>query len=48
MIAGKDAAETVDMTGKSVLNAYRVEKGGKVYYNTYNLLGVMTIGILWV
>lgn len=38
MIAGKDAAETVDMTGKSVLNAYRVEKDGKVYYNTYNLL----------
>ncbi len=38
MIAGKDAAETVDMTGKQVLNAYRIEDGGKVYYNTYNLL----------
>ncbi|MFR2512705.1 MAG: hypothetical protein ACLS9K_12840, partial [Lachnospira eligens] len=38
MIAGKGAAETVDMTGKQVLNAYRIEDGGKVYYNTYNLL----------
>ena len=38
IIAGKDAAETVDMTGKQVLNAYRIEDGGKVYYNTYNLL----------
>lgn len=38
MIGGDNAAETVDMTGKSVLNAYRVEAGGQVYYNTYNLL----------
>lgn len=38
MIAGKDAAETVDMTGEKILNAYRIEDGGKVYYNTYNLL----------
>lgn len=37
-IAGDTAAETVDMTGKSVLDAYRVESGGQVYYNTYNLL----------
>ena len=26
------------MTGKSVLNAYKVVSGGKTYYNTYNLL----------
>lgn len=37
-IAGKDAKETVDMTGKTVINAYRIEDGGNVYYNTYNLL----------
>lgn len=29
---------TVDMTGKPVLDAYRVEYDGKVIYNTYNLL----------
>lgn len=29
---------TVDMTGKPVLEAYRVEHEGKVIYNTYNLL----------
>lgn len=29
---------TVDMTDKDVLQAYRIEKDGKVYYNTYNLL----------
>ncbi len=29
---------TVDMTGKPVLEAYRVEYKGKVMYNTYNLL----------
>jgi len=29
---------TVDMTGKDVLNAYRLELDGEVLYNTYNLL----------
>ena len=29
---------TVDMTGKPILNAYRIEYGGEVVYNTYNLL----------
>ena len=33
-IGGEGAKETVDMTGKSVLNAYKVVSGGK----TYNLL----------
>lgn len=37
-IGGECAKETVDMTGKSVLNAYKVVSGGKTYYNTYNLL----------
>lgn len=37
-IAGKDAQETVDMTGTEILKAYRVETDGKTYYNTYNLL----------
>ena len=37
-IGGEGAKETVDMTGKSVLNAYKVVSGGKKYYNTYNLL----------
>lgn len=38
IIGGTDAAETVDMTEKSVLNAYRISYQGKTYYNTYNLL----------
>lgn len=38
IIGGEGAKETVDMTGKSVLNAYKVVSGGKTYYNTYNLL----------
>ncbi len=38
IIGGEGAAETVDMTGKDVLKAYRLEKDGVVYYNTYNLL----------
>lgn len=29
---------TVDMTGKQILDAYRVEHKGEVIYNTYNLL----------
>lgn len=37
-IGGEGAKETVDMTGKSVLDAYKVVSGGKTYYNTYNLL----------
>jgi hypothetical protein len=37
-ISGSNAPETVDMTGKSVLNAYRVQSGDDIYYNTYNLL----------
>ena len=37
-IGGEGAKETVDMTGKSVLNAYKVVSGVKTYYNTYNLL----------
>lgn len=37
-IGGEGAKETVDMTDKSVLNAYKVVSGGKTYYNTYNLL----------
>lgn len=37
-IGGEGAKETVDMTGKSVLNAYKAVSGGKTYYNTYNLL----------
>ena len=37
-IGGEGAKETVDMTGKSVLDAYTVVSGGKTYYNTYNLL----------
>ena len=38
IIAGVDAQETVDMTGKSVLDAYRIVYNNTVYYNTYNLL----------
>jgi len=38
IIAGENAEETVDMTGKSVLDAYRVVYNSTVYYNTFNLL----------
>lgn len=38
IIAGEQALETVDMTGKSVLDAYRISHNGDTYYNTYNLL----------
>ncbi len=38
VIGGDGAKETVDMTGKEILNAYKVVSGGNVYYNTYNLL----------
>ncbi len=37
-IGAKHPALTVDMAGKDVLNAYRIVHGGKVVYNTYNLL----------
>lgn len=38
-IGGEGAEETVDMTGKDVLSAYRIVKSnGEVVYNTYNLL----------
>ncbi|MDO5402032.1 MAG: hypothetical protein Q4F11_01215 [Eubacteriales bacterium] len=37
-IGGDLAAETVEMTGKPVLDAYRIVKEGSVIYNTYNLL----------
>lgn len=37
-IGGENAAETVDMTGKTMLNAYRIVKNNQVIYNTYNLL----------
>lgn len=37
-IGKNDAFETVDMTDKSILNAYRFEYKNKVVYNTYNLL----------
>lgn len=38
IIAGNAAKETVDITNKELLKAYRLESDGKVYYNTYNLL----------
>ncbi len=37
-IGGKDPACTVEMDKKQVLDAYRIAEGGKVLYNTYNLL----------
>lgn len=37
-IGGDGARETVDMSGKPILKAYWIEKDGKSYYNTYNLL----------
>lgn len=37
-IGGEGAKETVDITGKLVLDAYKIVSGGKTYYNTYNLL----------
>lgn len=39
-IAGSDAAETVDITGKELLKAYKITaENGTTIYNTYNLLG---------
>lgn len=38
LIGKKDPFATVDMTDKSILNAYRFEYKNKVVYNTYNLL----------
>lgn len=37
-IGGDGAAETVDITGKPALDAFKLEKDGQVIYNTYNLL----------
>ncbi|MEZ4964588.1 MAG: hypothetical protein R2791_05040 [Saprospiraceae bacterium] len=38
-IGPNDPVSTVDMTGKSILDAYRIEdENGAVLYNTYNLL----------
>jgi hypothetical protein len=37
-INGEAPFKTVDLTGKAALTAYRVEYGGEVVYNTYNLL----------
>jgi hypothetical protein len=37
-ISKKDPSSTVEMSGKSVLDAYRFVHNGKVIYNTYNLL----------
>lgn len=37
-IGNNDPAATVDMSGKRVLDAYRVVQNGKTVYNTYNLL----------
>jgi hypothetical protein len=37
-VGARDLASTVDMSGKLLLDAYRFEYGGKVVYNTYNLL----------
>lgn len=37
-ISKDDAYATIDMTGKEILNAYRVEYKNQIIYNTYNLL----------
>jgi len=34
----QEPEKTVDMTGKELLSAYRIQYGGEVIYNTYNLL----------
>ena len=38
MISKNDPLTTVDLTGSSLLDAYRIEYNGRVIYNTYNLL----------
>ncbi|MCB0638247.1 MAG: hypothetical protein KDC54_16575 [Lewinella sp.] len=38
LIGTEDAASTVDMTGKPLLQAYRFVHDGEVIYNVYNLL----------
>ncbi|MBK8966045.1 MAG: hypothetical protein IPM36_05075 [Lewinellaceae bacterium] len=37
-IGTNDPECTVEMAGKSILDAYRIEENGNVLYNTYNLL----------
>jgi hypothetical protein len=37
-ISKNDPASTVEMSGKPLLDAYRIVHNGKVIYNTYNLL----------
>ncbi|MBO5228023.1 MAG: hypothetical protein J6B39_03415, partial [Lachnospiraceae bacterium] len=37
-VAADNPYNTVDLTGKEALKAYKIEKDGKVIYNTYNLL----------
>jgi hypothetical protein len=38
LLGKKEAFETVNMTDKSILNAYRFEYKNNIIYNTYNLL----------
>lgn len=38
VIGAQDPISSVDITGKSLLDAYRIEVDGKVIYNIYNLL----------
>lgn len=38
LIGSRDAKSTIDMTGKKVLDAYRIVKDNRVIYNTHNLL----------
>jgi hypothetical protein len=38
LISKNNLSSTIDMTGKSVLDAYRFIHNGEVVYNTYNLL----------
>lgn len=38
IISKNDPASTVDMSGKPIIDAYRLVHNGKVIYNTYNLL----------
>jgi len=37
-VSKKDPSLTIDLTNKPLLDAYRFEHEGKVFYNTYNLL----------
>ncbi len=37
-ISSKDASSTIDMTNLPILDAYRIQLGDSIIYNTYNLL----------